>query len=111
LNVKDLARSLDFYEKMGFRVIDGGHQDPSFKDTATMKWRLLENESVRLGLFQGMFPENILTFSPHRVVSVQQELQARGLVFVQEAVEDPISGHATAMLVDPDGNEILFDQE
>ena len=64
LAVKDIAASLEFYEKFGFEVIDGGHMNEAFADSDTHKWRILKNESAAIGLFQGMFDENILTFNP-----------------------------------------------
>ena len=64
LTVKDIAASLEFYEKFGFEVIDGGHMNEAFADSDTHKWRILKNDSAAIGLFQGMFDENILTSTP-----------------------------------------------
>ena len=64
LSVKDINKSVDFYENLGFEVIDGGHTSKGFPDTDTMKWRILSHESVKIGLFQGMFEKNTLTFNP-----------------------------------------------
>lgn len=112
LTVKDLAASRAFYEKLGFRVVGGD---------AAQNWLILQNETTTIGLFQGMFPRNMLTFNPgwdrskqtldefQDVRDLQKELKRRGLVLTAEA--DPSStGPASLMLVDPDGNPILIDQ-
>lgn len=112
LAVKDIHASTAFYEKLGFRAF-GGDMD--------QKWVILKNGSHVIGLFQGMFEGNILTFNPGwdqdakpmasftDVRQLQRELKAGGATFVQEADEDT-TGPASFMLVDPDGNTILFDQ-
>lgn len=107
LNVKDINKSLDFYEKMGFSVIDGGHTNESFKDSDQMKWRILEIESLKIGLFQGMFEQNILSFNEGDVLSLQEKLKSKGVVFIKEANSN--EQHISAMLSDPDGNTILFE--
>lgn len=107
LNVKDIRKSLDFYEKMGFTVIDGGHINESFKDSDQMKWRILEHESLKLGLFQGMFDQNILTFNEGDVLSIQEKLKSGGIAFIKEA--NSSEPHTSAMLSDPDGNTILLE--
>ena len=112
LAVKDLAASRAFYEKLGFRAIGG---DPA------KNWLILQNETSTIGLFQGMFDRNLLTFNPgwdrnantladfDDVRELQRTLQARGLTL--SAVADEAStGPASLMLVDPDGNPILIDQ-
>lgn len=112
LTVKDLAASREFYEKLGFRVVGGD---------AAQNWLVLQNETTTIGLFQGMFPRNMLTFNPgwdrskqtlaefQDVRDLQKELKRRGFVLTAEA--DPSStGPASLMLVDPDGNPILIDQ-
>lgn len=105
LAVSDIDKSLTFYSQMNFTVIDGGHINPGFPDSETMKWRILENESVKLGLFQGMFEGNILTFNPSDVKSIFEKLKNNGNTFVQE-----LNGGNVCMLQDPDGNMLMFEQ-
>lgn len=112
LAVKDLATSRDFYEKLGFEAIGGDTQQ---------NWLILRNGDHVLGLFQGMFEENILTFNPGwdqcgkeldsftDVRGLQRELKNRGIALISEA-DDSTSGPASLMLSDPDGNQILIDQ-
>ncbi|RKH11730.1 VOC family protein [Corallococcus sp. CA053C] len=112
LAVKDLAASRTFYEKLGFRVIGG---DPA------QNWLILQNETSTLGLFQGMFDKNILTFNPgwdrnaqqladfDDIRELQRTLQARGLT-LSSVADASSTGPASLMLVDPDGNPILVDQ-
>lgn len=110
LAVKDIDKSLGFYEKLGFKVIDGGHINKGFADSDTMKWRILESPSVKIGLFQGMFKENILTFNPKNVLEIQSNLKQNGVAFIKEADENPTDGYISATLSDPDGNQIMLDQ-
>jgi lactoylglutathione lyase len=112
LAVKDIAVSRSFYEKFGFSAI-GGDQ--------SQNWLVLKNEEARIGLFQGMFDKNILTFNPGwdnnakniadfaDVREIQRELKKQGIQFLSEADENT-SGPASFMVVDPDGNQILVDQ-
>ena len=112
LAVKDLAESKKFYEKLGFNSFAG---DPE------RNWLIIKNGDHVLGLFQGMFETNILTFNPgwdqdgHEldaftdVRDLQQEVKDQGLVLSSEADESS-TGPASFMLTDPDGNVILFDQ-
>jgi lactoylglutathione lyase len=112
LAVKDLAASKEFYEKLGFTKF-GGNEEQS--------WVILKNGEHVIGLFQGMFQKNILTFNPGwdqqaqklgaftDVRDLQKELKAKGVKFVQEAKEST-TGPASFVLEDPDGNPILFDQ-
>jgi catechol 2,3-dioxygenase-like lactoylglutathione lyase family enzyme len=112
LAVKDLAASRAFYEKLGFRVM-GGNPDQN--------WLILQNETSTIGLFQGMFDKNILTFNPgwdrnaqpladfDDVRELQRTLQARGLTLTS-AADESSTGPASLMLIDPDGNPILIDQ-
>ena len=112
LAVKDLEASRSFYEKLGFEVVGGD---------ASQNWLILRNRSHTIGLFQGMFEKNILTFNPgwnsnaEKVDSftdirdLQRELKARGVELQQEA-DESTTGPASLMAVDPDGNTILLDQ-
>ena len=100
LAVRDIAASQKFYEALGFRVIGGEIEQ---------NWLMLQCENTRIGLFQNMFDRNILTFNPDDVRAIQEALKAKGLRFVEEADERG-RGPASAMLIDPDGNPILFDQ-
>ena len=112
LAVKDLATSTGFYEKLGFESIGG---DPE------QNWLILKNGDHVIGLFQGMFEENILTFNPGwdqsgneldsftDVRELQRELKNRGIALSSEA-DDSTSGPASLTLSDPDGNQILIDQ-
>jgi catechol 2,3-dioxygenase-like lactoylglutathione lyase family enzyme len=112
LAVKDLATSRDFYEKLGFEAVGG---DPA------QNWLILRNGDHVLGLFQGMFKENILTFNPGwdqggnevdsftDVRDLQRALKKHGIALNAEA-DETTSGPASVMLADPDGNQILIDQ-
>ncbi len=100
LAVKDIAKSRTFYETLGFEVIGGSQPD---------NWLILKHGEAHIGLFQGMFENNILTFNPLDVRSVQRRLKEAGVAFELEA-EDTSSGPAHATLKDPDGNDILLDQ-
>ncbi|WP_375759692.1 VOC family protein [Corallococcus exercitus] len=112
LAVKDLAVSRAFYEKLGFQAIGG---DPA------QNWLIMQNETSTIGLFQGMFEKNILTFNPgwdrnakqladfDDVRELQRTLQARGITLSATADESS-TGPASLMLTDPDGNTLLVDQ-
>ena len=112
LAVKDIEASKTFYEKLGFHIF-GGDQ--------AQNWLILKNGDHTIGLFQGMFENNILTFNPGwdqnanllesftEVREIQRELKAQGLEIVQEA-DERTTGPASFIVIDPDGNPILFDQ-
>ena len=112
LAVKDLEASRDFYEKLGFRVVGGD---------ASQNWQVLRNGGATIGLFQGMFEQNILTFNPGwdgeaqplesftDVRDLQRRLKARGVVLQSEADENS-TGPASFVALDPDGNPVLVDQ-
>lgn len=99
LAVKDIAASRAFYEKLGFTIYDGKQKD---------NWLILKNGDIVIGLFQGMFEGNILTFHPSDVRGVQAHLQASGVELIETAKEGDGPAHIT--MVDPDGNAILMDQ-
>jgi catechol 2,3-dioxygenase-like lactoylglutathione lyase family enzyme len=112
LAVKDIEASRSFYEKLGFKIFAG--------DTS-QNWLILRNGEHALGLFQGMFEKNILTFNPGwdsnaqkldvfaDVRDLQRQLKAQGVTFQTEA-DEASTGPASFMIVDPDGNPILVDQ-
>jgi predicted lactoylglutathione lyase len=100
LNVKDLKASRAFYEKLGFSVFDGKEEE---------NWLMLRNGETKIGLFQGMFEQNLLTFHPADVRSIQKTLKEAGVALTTEA-DETTTGPAHATLVDPDGNPILIDQ-
>jgi len=108
LSVKDINQSVEFYEALGFTIVDGGHRSKGFPDTDRMKWRILESKSVKIGLFQGMFDENILTFNPSNVLEIQNQLRLNGVQPEKEAKES--EGFISCILRDPDGNQIMLDQ-
>lgn len=111
LAVKDIHLSKAFYEKLGFSVT-GGNIDQN--------WLILKNENTVIGLFQGMFEKNMLTFNPGwdqqaqmldkftDVREIAKQLEANNIEL--EAVPKTESGPAHVMLTDPDGNSILIDQ-
>ena len=112
LTVEDLEASKAFYEKLGFTVF-GGEMEHN--------WLIMKNADYVIGLFQGMFERNILTFNPGwdqnattldeftDVRELQKELKAQGLTLEVEA-DESTTGPASFIVIDPDGNPILFDQ-
>ena len=111
LAVKDLPASRAFYEKLGFTAKGGDGQN----------WLILRNGSATLGLFQGMFDRNILTFNPGwseaaepvaaftDVREHQRRLRTAGVAFQTEA-DETTTGPASFVIADPDGNPVLVDQ-
>ncbi len=100
LAVEDIDKSLTFYEALGFEVIAG---------TRAENWLILGSNGTKIGLFQGMFDENIITWNPKDVRAVQKALKAKGIEFTLE-VDEFGEGPGHAVLKDPDGNQILLDQ-
>ena len=112
LSVKDLQVSKEFYENLGFTVL-AGSMDKSYL--------IMKNENSLIGIFQGMFEGNILTFNPgwdengqniesfDDVRQIQQHLKSKDIDLVTEA-DESTSGPASLMVKDPDGNLILIDQ-
>jgi len=112
LTVKNLQASKEFYEKLGFEEFHGD---------AAQNWLILKNGDTVIGLFQGMFDKNILTFNPGwdndaqelesftDIREIQQQLKAQGVDFANEA-DESTAGPASFMIMDPDGNPILLDQ-
>jgi len=112
LAVKDIEASRAFYEKIGFSVFAGDQ---------SQNWLIVKNGSTVIGLFQGMFEKNIMTFNPGwsgdaqplpeftDIRELQRQLKARGIDLIAEADESS-TGPASLMIADPDGNTILLDQ-
>ena len=112
LAVKDLSASRAFYEKLGFEAFAGD---------ASQGWLIMKSPSCTIGLFQGMFDKNTLTFNPGwdstgqalerftDVREIQGQLKADGIAFASEA-DESTSGPASCLVFDPDGNPILIDQ-
>ncbi len=112
LAVKDLQASKGFYQKLGFEVFGGDE---------TQNWLMLKNGQHVIGLFQGMFEDNLLTFNPGwdqegspvdpftDVREIQRQLKAKDMEFDAEA-DESTTGPAHLIIVDPDGNPILIDQ-
>jgi len=112
LTVKDIAVSRAFYEKLGFKV-RGGDQEQN--------WLVLQNGTTIIGLFQGMFDHNIMTFNPGwdndanklaeftDIRELQRKFKAEGITLITEA-DEATTGPAHFTLEDPDGNQILIDQ-
>ncbi|QGY42984.1 VOC family protein [Maribellus comscasis] len=112
LNVKDIKVSKQFYENLGFSVFAGD---------VTQNYLIMKNENSLIGLFQGMFENNILTFNPgwdenantlknfDDVRDIQKDLKSKGINLEREADENT-SGPENIVLFDPDGNVILIDQ-
>lgn len=112
LAVKDIQASKAFYEKLGFK---------EFMGDISQNWLILKNGDCAIGLFQGIFEKNLLTFNPgwdrnaqkldvfSDVRELQRQLKAQGIEVVDEA-DESTTGPAYFMLIDPDGNPILIDQ-
>ena len=112
LSVKDLAVSKSFYEKLGFSVMGGAMEK---------NYLIMDNDGTLIGLFQGMFEGNILTFNPgwdqsaqnvdpfEDVRLIQKKLKEKGVAFVSQA-DESTSGPASFIITDPDGNTIYVDQ-
>ncbi len=112
LTVKDLATSRSFYEKLDFEMVGGDQEN----------YVILKNGGCIIGLFQGMFDKNILTFNPgwsgpHEesetfsdVRAIETKLRARGIHIESSNTSESEKGPANIMLTDPDGNGILLDQ-
>ncbi len=112
LSVKDINVSKAFYEKLGFTVSGGDLK---------MNYLIMKNETTLIGLFQGMFENNILTFNPgwdsnaktledyKDVREIQRQLKSQDIQFEQEA-DETTTGPGSFVILDPDGNAILVDQ-
>ena len=112
LNVKDIHKSKAFYENLGFSVFAGDIEK---------NYLIMKNDNALIGLFQGMFEQNSLTFNPgwdenantldgfDDVRDIQKQLKSKNVQLLSEA-DEKTSGPASFMVQDPDGNTILLDQ-
>jgi len=112
LSVKDIHVSKEFYENLGFKVFAGDIEK---------NYLIMKNENALIGLFQGMFENNILTFNPgwdtnanklenfDDVREIQKDLKSKSIKLEQE-VDETASGPGSLLVIDPDGNTILLDQ-
>ena len=112
LAVKDIKASMDFYAKLGFKEVMGD---------ISQNWLILRNGEHTIGLFQGMFDKNTMTFNPGwdnknqtldrftDVRDLQKQLKKKGVELIAEA-DESTTGPASIMMLDPDGNPILVDQ-
>jgi catechol 2,3-dioxygenase-like lactoylglutathione lyase family enzyme len=112
LSVKDLAKSKAFYENLGFTVFGGAMEK---------RYLIMKNETTLIGIFQGMFQGNMLTFNPgwdsnaknvepfDDIRIIQKELKSKNIALTMEA-DEKTTGPASVMTTDPDGNIILIDQ-
>lgn len=112
LAVKDIGASKSFYEKIGFNEIGGD---------ISQNWLIMRNRGHTIGLFQGMFESNLLTFNPgwnekgekldsfNDIRDIRKDLKEKGVEFLTEA-DTKSEGPTSFMIVDPDGNQLLFDQ-
>ncbi len=113
LAVKDLEKSKEFYSTLGFEVFGGN---------VSQNYLIMKNDTTTIGLFQGMFEGNILTFNPGwdsnaeqvnpftDVRKIENELKQRGVTLLNETDKSSSQGAASFMVADPDGNIILIDQ-
>ena len=113
LNVKDIKASMAFYEKLDFKVVAGKLEQ---------NWLVLQSGNASIGLFQGMFDKNIMTFNPgwnkdketlkefQDVREIQRTLKARGITAIAPEADEKTEGPAFFKVIDPDGNALLFDQ-
>jgi len=112
LAVKDIDKSRIFYKKFGFKIVGGD---------ASQNWLILRNSNHTIGLFQGMFEKNTLTFNPGwddfaanidsftDIRELQRQLKAQGVELLEEA-DETSTGPVSFIALDPDGNPILVDQ-
>lgn len=112
ISVKDIQTSKAFYETLGFK---------KFAGTIEEKYLIMKNENTLIGLFEGMFKGNLITFNPgwdqeantlstfDDVRTIQKHLKSNGIQMIQE-IDEKTTGPANCMVVDPDGNTILIDQ-
>ncbi|MFK8038558.1 MAG: VOC family protein [Crocinitomicaceae bacterium] len=103
LNVNDILESKEFYQKLGFDPVEG-------MGSVEQKWMIISNGETKIGIFQGMFPSNTITFNPTDGRTICRKIKEKGIVPVFETGMDNSEGPCTFSIVDPDGNPILIDQ-
>ncbi len=103
LSVQDIAASYAFYQKLGFEQLPGA-------GGVEQKWMVLKNGEHKLGLFQGMFPKNTMTYNPSDARTIHKQLVAAGIKVDMASGMDKVEGPCNFMVTDPDRNPILFDQ-
>ncbi|MDX2040772.1 MAG: VOC family protein [Acidobacteriota bacterium] len=110
LAVKNLKTSQAFYEKLGFQRIDGNKEGSPMP--AGQDWAILKNGHAKIGLFQGMFEGNVITFNPKDIRVIKSEAEKHGVKLELQNMFGPLTetSPAFATLKDPDGNSILIDQ-
>jgi predicted lactoylglutathione lyase len=101
LNVKDISASSTFYQVLGFEALEGCG---SVED----KWLIMQNGTTTIGLFEGMFEHNILTFNPTDARAIERKLVQNGITLDSQTKGN--TGPTHLMLKDPDGNVLMFDQ-
>lgn len=101
LAVKNIKASYEFYQNFGFKKLDGAIEQ---------NWLVLENGKAKIGLFQGMFPKNTITFNPEDARSIYKNLQQVGIEAGFSNGMENDNGPASFSITDPDGNPILVDQ-
>jgi catechol 2,3-dioxygenase-like lactoylglutathione lyase family enzyme len=113
LNVKNLEKSKDFYQKLGFTVFGGEIEQ---------NYLIMKNGNSLIGLFHGMFDHNVLTFNPgwdtnaktlddfDDIRIIQKSLKDEGIKIETEEIDENTDGPASLLIIDPDGNPILIDQ-
>ena len=110
LTVKDLQASKAFYAKLGFEMLPGlDFQTDDQESQYDKNWVILTNGTDHIGLFQGMFDKNVLTWNPKDARAVQKRLKEQGVELISEA-DESTTGPCSLTMLDPDGNPILIDQ-
>jgi catechol 2,3-dioxygenase-like lactoylglutathione lyase family enzyme len=103
LAVEDIAASYEFYQKLGFTHLEGA-------GAVEQKWMILVNGTNKIGLFQGMFPTNTITFNPNDARTIYSDLTKDGIKPVYQVGMDTVEGPCSFSILDPDGNPVLIDQ-
>lgn len=104
LAVANIGKSKEFYETLGFRPVPEG-------GSVEEKWLILQNGETKIGLYEGMFNANIITFNPQNARAIYRKISEAeyDVVAASKTIEDE-AGACNFMISDPDGNHILFDQ-
>lgn len=103
LSVQDITASYAFYQKLGFEHLPGA-------GGVEQKWMVLKNGTHKLGLFQGMFPKNTMTYNPNDARAIHKRLVKAEIQIDMASGIDKAEGPCNFIVTDPDGNPILFDQ-